>query len=262
MKTNMHLMILVAVLLAMYSCAITGTVTAEDKQAFTSPTFGAKFVLIPAVTFMMGSLSNKPGRFNNETFHQVTISKPYYMQTTEVTQGQWNKVMGNRPSYFKDCGEDCPVEQVSWYDVQEFIKKLNLTEGENKYRLPTEAEWEYAARGGEKNEEYSGGNDVNAVAWYNSNSGDKTHPVAQKLPNKWRLFDMSGNVYEWCSDWYGLYPSKPASNPKGPPTGDNRVYRGGGWHYGAWSCRVAYRDGIVSDRSRNDLGFRLVFSVQ
>jgi formylglycine-generating enzyme required for sulfatase activity len=212
---------------------------------FTSPTLGAKFVLVPAGTFTMED-------------HQVTISKPFYMQTTEVTQGQWKAVMGSNPSDFKDCGDNCPVENVSWNDAQKFIQKLNSMEGGNKYCFPTEAEWEYAARSAGKNETYSGGNDIDAVAWYYSNSGDKTHPVGQKKPNGLGIYDMSGNVWEWCQDWYGSYPSGSVTDPTGPSSGADRVLRGGSWNSYARSSRSAVRDGYVPGNGDFNLGFRLL----
>ena len=215
-------------------------------------TIGMKFVLIPAGSFMMGEGSEK---------HQVTISSPFYMQTTEVTQGQWQRVMGNNPSRFKDGGGDCPVEQVSWNDVQEFIRKLNGLEGTDKYRLPTEAQWEYAARSGGKKEEWAGTSNESSLgsyAWYDANSGGKTHPVARKQPNGLGLFDMSGNVWEWCQDWYGNYPAGSVTDPEGPSSGSFRVLRGGSWYYYAGRCRSAFRYYNVPGSRDDDLGFRLL----
>ncbi len=180
---------------------------------------GMKFVLKPAGTFMMGSPSNEPLRNNNEIQHKVTISPPYYLQTTEITQGQWKMIMGNNPSSFANCGDDCPVEKVSWNDAQEFIRKLNQKENTSKYRLPTEAEWEYAVRSGGKDEKWAGTSDelkLKNYAWYDHNSTKKTHPVGQKRPNGLGLYDMTGNVFEWCQDWYGDYPSGSVTDPTGP----------------------------------------------
>ena len=215
-------------------------------------TSGMKFVLIPAGSFMMGEGSE---------MHQVTISEPFYMQTTEVTQGQWQRVMGNNPSHFKECGDDCPVEQVSWEDVQEFINKLNRMEKTDKYRLPTEAQWEYAARSGGKKEEWAGTSDessLNSYAWFIEKSGSKTHPVARKLPNGLGLFDMSGNVWEWCQDWYGKYPSGSLTDPEGPSSARGRIDRGGSWISVARYGGSAYRDGRDPGYRSRDLGFRLL----
>lgn len=215
-------------------------------------TIGMKFVLIPAGSFMMGEGSE---------MHQVTISKPFYMQTTEVTEGQWQRVMGNNPSRFKDCGGDCPVEQVSWNDAQEFIRKLNGLEGTDNYRLPTEAQWEYASRSGGKNEEWAGtsnGSSLGSYAWYNANSGSKTHPVARKQPNGLGLFDTSGNVWEWVQDWKGNDPAGSVTDPSGPSSGSSRVLRGGSWLDNARLCRSSRRYGYDPDLRYSSLGFRLL----
>lgn len=185
--------------------------------------------------------------------HTFSISK------YEVTQAQWRKVMGIDPSElaFPGCDE-CPVERVSWNDVQEFLRKLNAQTGKN-YRLPTEAEWEFAARGGNLSQgyRYAGSNNLSEVAWYTDNAASKTHPVGQKNPNELGLYDMSGNVYEWCQDWFGDYSSSTQTNPTRTRSGSYPVYRGGGWSYGAMYCRVSYRDND-SPTSRNYyVGFRL-----
>jgi formylglycine-generating enzyme required for sulfatase activity len=170
----------------------------------------------------------------------VTLTKGFYMQSTEVTQGQWKAVMGNNPSYFKNCGDDCPVEQVSWNDVQEFIRKLNRREGGNKYRLPTESEWEYVARAGTDIPFAFGRCLSTDQANYDGNyplsecsKGEyrqRTISVASFKPNSWGLYDMHGNVWEWCQDWYGDYPSGSATDPSGSSGGSYRVLRGGGWN--------------------------------
>jgi formylglycine-generating enzyme required for sulfatase activity len=159
--------------------------------------------------------------------------------------------MGDNPSEFKDCGDDCPVENVSWNDAQGFIKKLNEIEGVDNYRLPTEAEWEYACRA-ETNTEFSFGDEASELgeyAWYIDNSGDRTHPVGTKKPNAWGLYDMHGNVIEWCQDWYADYPSNSVTDPKGPSKGEYRVLRGGSWLINARRIRSA-------DRFRNDPNYR------
>ena len=205
---------------------------------------------------------------NEKPAHQITLST-YSIGETEVTQELWEAVMGSNPSEFK--GSKRPVEHVSWTDCQDFIKKLNEKTGQN-FRLPTEAEWEYAARGGRKSKgyKYAGSNNIKSVAWYDKNSCDKgasspdygTHNVAQKQPNEVGLYDMSGNVWEWCSDWYGkdYYGSSPQSNPQGPDSGQHRVLRGGSWSNGSRSCRSSYRSYDTPVSRRYTLGLRLVLS--
>ena len=234
-------------------------------------------VYVEGGSFQMGSKKSK----DEKPIHTVTISS-FFMDKTEVTQAQYKKVMGKNPSHFSGC-DDCPVERVSWHDATAFAQKVGK-------RLPTEAEWEYAARGGVKTNSgssqtsYAGSNDLNSVAWYGDNSGSKTHPVAQKQANALGLYDMSGNVWEWCSDWYSdsYYSESPQNDPQGPNSGSSRVVRGGSWGYLDSSCRVADRnwrppDGgnyfdsncRVANRSRDDpdfgdyyVGFRLVRSAQ
>lgn len=239
-----------------------------EARTFTSPTLGATFALIPAGTFTMGSPAGESGRYDNETQHQVTISRPFYLQTTEVTQGQWQQVMGNNPSYFKKCGTDCPVEKVSWNDVQEFIRKLNSMEGTDKYRLPTEAQWEYAARAGTQTPFSTGDCLAISEANYNGNHPlegcteggyrQKTMRGGSFAPNAWGLYDMHGNVLEWVKDWYGNYPSGRVSDPEGPSSGSGRVSRGGSWFYSARNIRSAYRDRDFPGYCYSFLGFRLL----
>lgn len=188
--------------------------------------------------------------------HQVTLDD-YYIGVTEVTQALWYAVMGKNPSYFTG-NSNLPVEKVSWDDCQEFIRKLNQLIGQT-FSLPTEAQWEFAARGGNlsKGYKYSGSNTLRKVAWYDNNSNDKTHPVAQKQSNELGLYDMSGNVWEWCQDWYGDYSSSSQRNPMGPSSGSDRVFRGGGWDGSAWNCRVSYRYRFSSGDRRSFLGLRL-----
>jgi len=219
---------------------------------------GIEFVYIPPGSFMMGS----PTNYDEEKQHHVILTKGFSMQTTEVTQGQWRAVMGSNPSYFSNCGDNCPVENVSWNDVQEFISKLNRKEGGSRYRLPTEAEWEYAARAGSTTRFCFGYEDSRLAeyAWYDVNSGISTHSVAQKKPNAWGLYDMHGNVWEWCQDWYGDYPSGSVTDPTGPSWGSLRVFRGGGWDNFAKLCRSALRNRYLPDYRHNSLGFRLALS--
>ena len=253
----------------------------------TTNSLGMEFVYIKPGTFMMGSPSSEPGRRSDEKQHQVTLTKGFYMQTTEVTQGQWRAIMGNNPSHFKNCGDDCPVEKVSWNDAQGFIRKLNQKEGTDKYRLPTEAEWEYAARAGSTTVFANGGiselkcgydSNLDAMGWYCGNSGVTysgcydasrwggpkcagTHPVAKKQPNAWGLYDMHGNVWEWCQDWYGKnYPSGSVIDPTGRSSGSDRVNRGGSWLSDARGCRSANRRRSKPGYRNRYLGFRLVLS--
>ena len=208
-------------------------------------------------TFRMGATSEQgsDAESDEKPVHSVTLSS-YYIGKTEVTQALWKAVMGSNPSEFK--GDDLPVERVSWYDCQEFIRELNALTGQN-FRLPTEAEWEFACRGGNNSRgyKYSGSNYIDNVAWYCLNSGEKTHPVASKLPNELGIYDMSGNVDEWCSDWYGGYTSGAQTNPKGPYDGSDRVYRGGSWHFIVRFCRSSVRDFNFPANRYGGLGLRL-----
>jgi formylglycine-generating enzyme required for sulfatase activity len=231
--------------------AMSETLTGNDFKSFLPR---AKFVLIPAGTFTMGSPEGESGRGDGETQRQVKISRPFYLQTTEVTQGQWKKVMGRNPSFFKQCGDDCPVENVTWNDVQKFISMLNSIDGTDKYRLPTAAEWEYAARAGSQSDRYG---EIDDIAWYDANSGNKTHPVGQKLPNAWGFYDMLGNVGEWVHNWSGSSTVGSVTDPIGPSSGVSRVRLGGSWFSRAKDCRMANR--LKRDPGYGDLslGFRL-----
>jgi formylglycine-generating enzyme required for sulfatase activity len=230
-----------------------------------------KFVYIKPGTFQMGSPESEEGRSSNEKQHTVTLTQGFYMQTTEVTKRQWFAIMEKGPSYFKSCGDDCPVIKIPWHDAQAFIQKLNQKEGGNEYRLPTEAEWEYAARAGSTTAFANGeiselqcGNDPNlsAIGWYCGNSGQSfdrsIYPVAQKNPNGWGLFDMHGNVSEWCGDWYGDYPSGPVIDPTGPLSGSYRVIRGGSYHRHAGDCRSAVRNWWNPVKPNGEVGFRIL----
>ena len=210
-------------------------------------------------TFTMGATPEQenPHQFEEPT-HQVTLSS-YYIGETEVTQELWKAVMGNNPSNFK--GDNLPVENVSWEDSQTFIGKLNDLTGK-RFRLPTEAEWEYAARGGKRSNhtQYSGSSNIDDVAWYSGNSGSKTHPVKTKKPNELGLYDMSGNVNEWCQDWYGSYSSNAQTNPTGPGSGAYRVFRGGTWSIFGWFCRSSFRGNSSPGYRYDTIGFRLALS--
>jgi formylglycine-generating enzyme required for sulfatase activity len=219
-----------------------------------------EMVKVEAGTFTMGATPEMQAPNSDEKpAHQVTLTNNYYMGKTEVTQALWGVVMGNNPSNFK--GDDKPVESVSWNDCQTFISKLNRATGKN-FRLPTEAEWEFAARGGNKSRhyQYSGSSYLGDVAWYYDNSGSTTHAVATKQPNELGLYDMSGNVWEWCQDWYGDYSSTAQTNPTGAYGGSHRVSRGGCWGNDAGSCRSSYRSYGGPGYRYNDLGFRLALS--
>ncbi len=218
--------------------------------------FLENFVLIEAGEFMMGDAEIKYA-----IQHKVSLNS-FYMQATTVTQEFWEQIMGNNPSHDKT-NRDNPLTNISWYDCQEFIKKLNALAAK-KYRLPTEAEWEYAARGGKlsKGFEYAGADDLDEVAWYIGNSEFKIHPVAKKKPNELGLYDMSGNVYEWCHDWHKNYSNKNQNNPKGPSNGDTKVLRGGCWYYNSMFCQIARRSYLSPDDKGFDIGLRLVLSVE
>lgn len=258
---------------------VEATGVSKKNLTFTVNGVSFKMVYVKGGTFTMGCTSEqgRDCKSDEKPAHQVTLSD-YYMGETEVTQALWQAVMGNNPSSFK--GENLPVEYVSWDDCQKFIQKLNSLTGKN-FRLPTEAEWEYAARGGVKNRgyKYSGSINFIDVAWYWQNSGDiflkgtddnwswekigknngRIHPVKSKLPNELGLYDMSGNVWEWCSDWYSssYYESSSSNNPTGPTTGSSRVLRGGSWYSSAESCRVARRNDHRPDDGNYIFGFRL-----
>jgi len=248
-------------------------VLAQPPKEITN-SIGMKLVLIPKGTFMMGSPESEEGRQKDETQHEVTISKDYYLGVTEVTQGQYQKVMGNNPSYFqkrvisKSDSSIYPVELVTWEDAVEFCKKLSELPEEKKagrvYRLPTEAEWEYACRAGSKAAYSFGANSrtLGDYAWFVDNSGEQTHPVGEKKANAWGLYDMHGNVWEWCSDWYGEYSKGAVSDPSGPSEDVYRVIRGGGWYNVAADCRSAVRYWDDQLDRGPDLGFRVALSSE
>jgi formylglycine-generating enzyme required for sulfatase activity len=218
---------------------------------------GIVFILIPPGSFMMGSTN---GRLNEKPVHQVTISQPFFMGEYEVTQAEWQTVMGNNPSYFKDCGGNCPVEQVSWDDAQKFINTLNESNDGFTYRLPSEAEWEYACRAGTTGD-YAG--NFNDIAWFSKNSGGSgPHAVGQKKPNAWGLFDMQGNVSEWCQDSYHeTYFGAPTDGSAWLSGGDEnlRIFRGGSWPYGEEMLRAATRAAFPRDyKAAHTNGFRVV----
>ena len=222
------------------------------------PTTEMEMVFVKGGCFQMGDTFGD-GFDNEKPVHEACVDG-FYIGKYEVTQGQWQSVMGNNPSYYKNCGDTCPVEQVSWNDVQDFIGRLNQRTGQ-RYRLPTEAEWEYAARSGGKREKYAGGDSVDSVAWYGGNSGISTHPAGQKQPNGLGIYDMSGNVWEWCQDWYGTYSPGSLRNPAGPSSGSIRINRGGGWGSYPRGERAANRFSDYPEGRSYDLGFRLIRTV-
>ena len=220
-----------------------------------------EMVKVEAGTFMMGATSEMKDPYDDEKpVHQVTLTNDYYMGKYEVSQALWEAVMGSNPSEYK--GDNLPVETVSWNDCQEFISKLNSMTG-RKFRLPTEAEWEYSARGGKKSRsyQYSGSSNISGVAWYDGNSGSKTHPVGTKQANELGIYDMSGNVWERCSDWYSSYSSSSQTNPTGSDSGSSRVLRGGCRNGLARTCRLSYRIDFTPGYRSYNLGLRLALSV-
>ena len=269
---------------------LAGSVAAQEeasKPAEWSNSLGMEFVRVPAGEFRMGSESRLADD-DEIPVTRVKISRAFYLGRYEVTQGQWEAVMGSNPSDFKNCGRDCPVESVSWDDVQQFVRKLNGMEGGARYRLPTEAEWEYAARAGTRTDTPAGDLDLlgtsnapvlDGIAWYGGNSGvtydggvdcsdwkEKqypstrcgTHPVGRKAANDFGLHDMLGNAWEWVEDRYGEYPGGSVTDPRGPAAGSLRVRRGGGWSHDAFGSRSAYRAGVDPGNRYHYLGFRLV----
>ncbi len=232
-------------------------------ETFTVNGVSFNMILVKGGTFMMGATDEDTyARPWEKPAHEVTLSD-YYIGEVEVTQALWRAVMNNNPSWFTSSngyGTDLtrPVERVTYSNCKSFITKLNQLTGKS-FRLPTEAEWEFAARGGTQSRGYlySGSDDVNEVAWCKGNAEDKTHPVASKVANELGIYDMSGNVDEWVSDWYDLYTDEPQTNPQGPATGSYRITRGGSWDQAFRSCRVTYRyDALVTTNS-NHVGLRI-----
>lgn len=234
-------------------------VSSSTQQTTYRNTVGMDFVLIPTAGFTMGM----EGTALLRPAHTVTITHPFYLGKHEVTQSQWTIVMGSNPSRFTG-DPHLPVENVSWNEIQQFIRKLNDREGANRYRLPSEAEWELAARCTRSGTELKSASDqLDRIAWYDTNANGKTHLVGQLAANDWGLYDMLGNVWEWCADWYGPYSSAAANDPTGPPTGTFRVYRGCGWERGASQtyCHAASRHGARPNFRHPSLGFRLLMEI-
>jgi len=273
----------IGIAVVILTCLIFGNfpspATGQGKFAFKNKV-NMTFVDIPAGTFLMGSPSNEMGRESDEKLHQVTISKGFYMSATEVTQRQWEKVMGFNPAGYNTLGNDYPVEQVSWHDCQEFIKQLNKLEKTNKYRLPTEAEWEYACRANSSSA-FTGDIEISrldcvsqpaldSMAWYCANSNLMPQPVANKKPNAFGLYDMHGNVHEWCLDsctWYDIWSrevnviTETYKNGIVDPVskeGNLRVFRGGSYLQNQKYCRSADRNAFGSNERRTYIGFRVI----
>lgn len=230
-----------------------GSATAE-RQVFIDP-FMDKLILVPGGTFMMGCTPGDPHCDTTEfPVHEVTLDS-FYLGITEVTQAEWELLTGENPSDFA-C-DSCPIQNVSWMDAMQFIQKMNGDGSGYRYSLPTEAQWEYAARAGEPGNIYSGGNDLDLVGWYAENSSNGGEPVGGKAPNAWGFYDMSGNIWELCLDRYGPYQEGPATNPAGPATGPGRVARGGHWSSYPATCRVSFRWAFSTAENRPFIGFRL-----
>jgi formylglycine-generating enzyme required for sulfatase activity len=221
-----------------------------------------EFVLIPAGRFIMGSVA-PDANTNEQPAHSVYLSRPFYMGKYEVTQAQWQAVMSGNPSYFKG-NPQSPVDSVSWNDAQRFIKRLNERESGRQYRLPTEAEWEFAARVALPTHYGFGDNaaQLHDYAWYKETAGDAPHPVGTLQPNIWGLYDIHGNVWEWVQDRYGTYPYRAATNPQGPASGSHRVFRGCSWSSPAQQCRASTREAMhPREESEGYMGFRLVLEI-
>jgi len=249
----------------------------QQPKAITN-SIGMKLMLVHADSFDMGSPDDEIGRLEiQETIHGVTISRSYYLGAYEVTQEEYKKVVGDNPSYFSTMtmgGRDSskyPVENLSWNDAVSFCEKLSELPDEKaagrKYRLPTESEWEYACRASSSSAYCCGDSrdELAEFAWFEVEADDPklkdlTQPVGLKKPNRWGLYDMHGNVWEWCHDWFALYPSEAVTDPKGPPKGSVRVYRGGSWENRADGCRSARREGETENRSNFHVGFRIALS--
>lgn len=243
----------------------------QHEKIWVEPFTGMQFVLIPAGEFMMGSPDNEIDRKSDEVRHRVRITRDFYFGKYEVTQGEWEKIMGENSSHFKNCCSRCPVECVNWNEVRSFIAKLNEISAGEKFRLPTEAEWEYACRAGTSTPFNTGKNLTTDQANYDGNYPypgepkglyrEKTMPAGSFPPNAWGLYDMHGNVWEWCEDDYCAYPPGPAVNPLGRCEAEKKVIRGGSWYFNAANARSARRYTHAPRDSGFSLGFRLVREI-
>lgn len=254
------LSILSFVLLLFAAATISSCSSISDKDFEVN---GVKFrmIAVEGGSFMMGATpgQGEDARENEKPAHKVTVDD-FLIGETEVTQELWFAVMGNNPSYFKSDEGNLPVENVSWNEVQVFIKKLNVITGQ-RFRLPFEAEWEYAARGGKKStdKKYSGSDDIDEVAWYKDNAEGKTHAVASKKANELGIYDMSGNVWEWCEDWYGEFTEEEQINPQGSLSGENLI-KGSSWYNDTNKSHISFRQNMKADIKTNSFGFRLLLT--
>ncbi len=271
MKKLLLILVLITICSLIVKTSMSESVGNNRAEKKISNSVGMEFIYVPSGSFERGSPSAELGRNSDENKHLVKMVNSFYMQTTEVTQRQWKTVMGNLPTYTRKCDDNCPVDRISWNIAQKFINKLNEIEGSQNYRLPTEAEWEYASRAGSKtafaNGEISELNcdidsNLDKIGWYCGNARKYPHHhVAQKNPNSWGLYDMHGSVWEWCSDWYTHYALESVTSPTGPSDGTERVLRGGGIADTASSCRSSNRYSLRPDIMFDNIGFRVVLSL-
>ncbi|HXO19458.1 MAG TPA: formylglycine-generating enzyme family protein [Thermoanaerobaculia bacterium] len=286
MSRKNAVLLLTVPLVLLSGCARTGAESDPAGRSWREPVTGMEFVLLPAGRFRMGSDPEEAARQPDEVPHEVEITRGFYLGRYEVTQGEWVRLMGSNPSHFRTCGPRCPVETVSYDDVQRYIRRLTQASGSGRFRLPTEAEWEYACRAGSRAPFSTGAKLTAGQANYDGRSPlagtpagrflGRPAPVGSYQPNRWGLYDLHGNVWEWCEDWYGDYPAGPVRDPKGPPRerarrlwdarggdwGLKRVIRGGSWYFGEDSCRCALRYTHAPADKGFSLGFRLVREVK
>lgn len=260
-RTRLAVKVMAAALLALCATTTYAGEAIAGGAAFTDPDTTMEFIFVKGGCYKMGDTFGG-GDGDEKPVHEACVSD-FYIGKFEVTQGEWEKMMGSNPSHFKK-GARYPVDQVSWNDAQEFLRKMNSRSGK-RYRLPTEAEWEYAARSGGKSEKYAGFSDVpelDLYAWYDKNAGSSTHPVGEKKPNGLGLYDMTGNVYEWVQDWKANYSPPSRGNPQGPSSGTYRVLRGGSWNSILRLLRATARNHHPPDSRLYSYGFRVVLSAQ
>ena len=256
----MKMYLTLTLLTSLFLLLQTGTLYSSSNKNFTDSATGMEFVFVEGGCYQMGD-NFGDGYVDEKPVHEVCLDD-FYIGKYEVTWGEYEKLMGPHLPHIKK-GDNYPVAQVSWFDAQDFIRLLNDKTSEN-FRLPTEAEWEYAARSKGKKEKYPGSDSLLEVAWYYENSEDRAHQVGEKLPNSLGLYDMSGNVRQWCLDWHysKYYESSPRDNPTGHSSGSRRIHRGGGIYYEAKRLRLSHRDGNVPSDIRYSIGFRLVLPIK